>query len=350
MKQSQLLRASLAILLFAVSLTGCGKSSVASPTSEAAPEATVADQSAAATASAGVPGSPSAQASPVTSASSPAAMSVPTPTPGRPALPPGVTDPSNGPLRTHRLVTFYGHPFSDKMGVLGEYAPNDIVARLKQQAALYTQADPTRPAIPTIELIASVAQGAPGKDGLYLLRTPPDVIEQYARLAEQNGFLLLLDIQIGRSTVADEINALLPFLKRPYVHLAIDPEFAIKPGQTPGEEFGSVDGADILLAARMLADVVTQNGITDKVLLVHQFLPSMITNKQLLKPMPHVELVLNTDGFGPARVKKESYKLLVQDQPVQYGGIKLFYKQDEPLLTPEEVLALVPVPVVVIFQ
>lgn len=34
------------------------------------------------------------------------------------------------------------------------------------------------------------------------------------------------------------------------------------------------------------------------------------------------------------------YDLLIGDEPIQYGGFKLFYKQDTPLLPPEEVLEL----------
>jgi hypothetical protein len=69
--------------------------------------------------------------------------------------------PSTSPLATHRLVTYYGHPYDDRMGILGEYDPEPMMARLKEQAAAYTAADPSRPALCTIELIASVAQGSP---------------------------------------------------------------------------------------------------------------------------------------------------------------------------------------------
>ena len=277
------------------------------------------------------------------------------PAPGPPPPPPptrvtDANDPSNGPLAKSRLVTYYGHPFSDRMGILGEYEPEVMMAKLKDQAAAYTVLDPSRPAIPTIELIASVAQDVPGRDGLYLQRTPKDTIEEYAQLAEKHGALLLLDIQIGRDTVANEVQVLLPFLKRPYVHLAIDPEFAVKPGQIPGEDYGSVDASDISGAGKVLGEVVRQSGITDKVLLVHQFLPSMITNKNQLGPMANVQLVINTDGFGVPPVKVESYEILVRNEPIQYGGIKLFYRQDDPLMTPEEILALDPSPVVVIYQ
>jgi hypothetical protein len=97
-----------------------------------------------------------------------------------------------------------------------------MMANLKEQTAAYSAADPDRPAVPTIELIASTAQRDPGADGTFICRLPEEEIEEYATLAEENGALLLLDVQLGRSTVADEIEALRPFLERPYVHLAID--------------------------------------------------------------------------------------------------------------------------------
>ena len=46
---------------------------------------------------------------------------------------------------------------------------------------------------------------------------------------------MFLDIQIGHSTVAAELEPLIPFLQRPYVHLALDPEFAMKIGGVPGQ-------------------------------------------------------------------------------------------------------------------
>lgn len=264
--------------------------------------------------------------------------------------PVGPNDPSNGPLVKNRLVTYYGHPYSDKMGILGEYDPEPMIAKLKEQAAAYTAADPGRPALCTIELIASVAQNVPGNDNLWLLRTPKKEIEQYAQLAEKHGCLLLLDIQMGLDSVANEVEQLLPFLKRPYVHLAIDPEFHMKPGQIPGEDYGSVSAAEVMAAARVLSELVVQHKIPDKVLVVHQFRYDMLPDKQNIKPAPHVQIAIVMDGWGPPETKIGNYAALVRDEPIQYGGIKLFYRQDEPLLTPEEVVKLDPPPAVVIYQ
>ena len=263
----------------------------------------------------------------------------------------GASDATNGPLLKNRMVAYYGHPFSARMGVLGEFEdPVQMVAALKEQAAVYSTVDPDRPAIPTIELIASVAQGSPGRDGLYLIRTPAEVIERYAKVAEENGCLLLLDVQVGLSTIANEVEAIRPFLERSHVHLAIDPEYDMIPGQIPGQEPGSSTGEEIMGAAWTLSKLVEEKGLPAKVLVVHQFERGMVTNKELLEPTPNVEVVLHADGFGTPEGKISKYDTLVRDEAPQYGGFKLFYQQDFPLLAPEEVLQLVPAPAIVSYQ
>jgi len=247
-------------------------------------------------------------------------------------------------------VTYYGHPFSDRMGILGEFDPEPMMARLKEQTAAYTAADPDRPALCTVELIASVAQDAPMQDGTWLLRTPPDVIEEYAQLAEKHGCLLMLDIQMGLDSVENEVQALLPFLKRPYVHLAIDPEFHMQPGKVPGLDYGSVSAAEVMGAARTLADLVVQHNIPDKVLVIHQFRYDMLPDKEGITPVPRVQMVVVMDGWGAPEAKVGNYNVFVRDEPIQYGGIKLFYRQDVPVMTPQEILALDPSPLVIIYQ
>lgn len=288
-----------------------------------------------------------------TVAAQPTATPIPAPTPA--ATPTSAATstatPSNGPLARGRLVTFYGHPQSNLLGILGEFSdPRAMIRRLKDQAAAYTAADPARPALPTLELIASVASDTPGADGLYLNPTPMALIEEYADIAEQNGCLLLLDIQLGYDTVPREIQRLAPVLKRPHVHLAIDPEFHVKPGQVPGDAYGSLSAAEIAQAQQMLAQVVTQNNLPDKILVIHQFRDDMLPDKQRIQPAPHVQLVIVMDGFGAPGAKTGNYQIFVHDELIQYGGIKLFYKQDKPLLRPEEVVALDPPPLVIIYQ
>lgn len=257
----------------------------------------------------------------------------------------------DGPLLGNRIVAFYGHPWSPQMGILGEYEdPRQMVEDLEEQAAVYTKLDPDLPAKPTIELISSVAQRDPGEDGLYLSHTPPEVIEEYARLAEKNDLLLLLDVQLGRGTVAEEVERIKPFLKRPYVHLAIDTEYSVEAGEVPGMNLGSVDAGEIMGAARTLNEIVEEEDLPAKMLLVHQFEPSVVTNKQLLEPLPNVQIAVHADGFGTPEAKLAKYDILIREEPVQYGGFKVFYRQDVPMLTPKEVLAMEPPPAVVTYQ
>jgi hypothetical protein len=262
----------------------------------------------------------------------------------------GVEDSSDGPLKEHRLVAYYGHPSTGLMGILGQYSPGEMMERLKEQTRAYSAADPGRPAVPTIELIASVAQRDPGPDGLYVAQTPPEEIQRYARLAEENDALLLLDVQLGRATIQQEIEILRPFLERPYVHLAIDTEYSVEEGQVPGVDLGTVDGSEIAEAVRYLDEMVEREDLPDKVLLIHQFQAGIVTNKQLIEPTDNVEVVLHADGFGAPEDKFEKYRALVREEPIQYGGFKVFYTQDAPVLNPEQVLALDPAPAVVTYQ
>ena len=49
-------------------------------------------------------------------------------------------------------------------------------------------------------------------------------------------------------------------------------------------------------------------------------------------------------------MKREAYYTVARDQPVEYAGIKLFRRQDQPPMTPREVVVLLPAPDVVIDQ
>lgn len=256
-----------------------------------------------------------------------------------------------GALLPHRrILSYYGNPLSSAMGILGEHPPDELIARLRDQAAAYTAADPAHPVQLALELVAVVAQAGPGPDGLYRLRMDTELIDEVAGWAEDHGFLLILDIQVGRSTAEDEIRAMLPFLRRPYVHLAIDPEFAMSSSQVPGRAIGSHGARDVNLAIDMLADLVTEEHLPPKVLLVHRFTDAMLVGHDALKSDPRVQVAVIMDGFGPPEVKLSTWDRVIRDQGFPYHGFKLFYKQDVPLMPPERVVELDPTPLVVIYQ
>ena len=253
-------------------------------------------------------------------------------------------------LPARRIVSYYGNPLASGMGVLGEMPPEQLFPRLKAQANEYRVADATRAVTPALELVAVVAQAQPGLDGLYRLRMDPELIERVAGWAEQQGFLLILDVQIGRGRVDDEVQWLLPFLKRPNVHLALDPEFAMPANHVPGQRIGTMDAAPINGAQRVLADLVEAHGLPPKLLVVHRFTEEMVTSPQRITMDPRVQVVMVMDGFGSPPLKSRQYNELIAEPRVQYTGFKLFYRHDEPLMTPAQVLLLDPAPDLVIYQ
>jgi hypothetical protein len=253
-------------------------------------------------------------------------------------------------LPKHRLLLFYGFPGNEDMGVLGEYDMQRLLEMLQETAAEYEAVDPSRPVKIAFEVIASVAQAEPQTDGSFLLDAPSALLDEYTNFAEANDMLIFFDVQIGRRKVSTEVEGLRPWLEKPFVHLALDPEFAMREGQIPGDHIGQIDGSDVTWTQNYLADLSREMGIPPKVLVVHQFKHSMIENKDTIAPVPGVQLVIDMDGWGPPDLKRGTYSAVISQEPIEFNGIKLFYKQDDPLMTPAEILELDPVPDLIIYQ
>ena len=253
-------------------------------------------------------------------------------------------------LPTHRIVAFYGNPYSKRMGVLGELPPDSMMAQLRATAAEWAAADSSLQVQPALHLIVTVAQGKPGRDGMHRLRMPNELIDRVAGWAESNNWLLFLDVQVGHSTVQKELPRLLPYLARPYVHLALDPEFSMKDGTSPGRRIGTMDAEDVNYASRALADLVDSLKLPPKVLIVHRFTQRMLTNYREIALDARVQLVIDMDGFGGRPLKRSVYRDFIVKEPVQFTGFKLFYKNDRPMMTPDEVLSLSPQPVYIQYQ
>ena len=266
------------------------------------------------------------------------------PVPGPPELPGAL-------LPSHRIVAFYGNPLSKRMGILGEIDSEEMLRRLDSTAWEWARIDPDKKVFPALHLIVTVAQGYPGPARKYRLQMPDSIVEKVASWAEQRGWLLFLDVQTGTSTIDKELDHLVKYLKRPYVHLALDPEFAMKDGKVPGTDWmGRMDAAEVNHAIDVLTKVVDDYKLPPKVLVVHRFTRNMLTNARLIKLDPRVQVVINMDGWGPPSSKKAAYKWFVVQIPVQFTGWKLFYKNDKPIMTPQEVLEVYPKPVYIQYQ
>ncbi len=254
-----------------------------------------------------------------------------------------------------RIIAYYGNFYSTKMGVLGEYPEAQMLQMLRGEQKKWEAADPGTPTVPAINYIAITAQEQPGREGNYMLRMPDTEIDKAVEIARKVDGIVILDIQIGFSTLERELPLLDKYWAMPNVHLGLDPEFHMIGNEPPGHVIGSYDARDINYAAEYLAKFVREHNLPPKVLIVHRFTQRMVTNYQNIKPLPEVQIVMDMDGWGPPAKKLNTYQQFIVPEPVQFTGFKLFYKNDlKPpstrLLTPGDLLELSPQPMFIQYQ
>ncbi|WP_291132351.1 hypothetical protein [Flavobacterium sp. UBA7682] len=253
-----------------------------------------------------------------------------------------------------RVVAFYGNLYCKRMGILGELPKDQMLNKLLEMTEQWELADSTLPTVPALHYIAITAQRQPGKNNKYRLRMPFKQIDTIVAWANSINGIVFLDVQVGQSSVKEEVNTLTKYLKLPNVHLAIDPEFAMKEGEIPGTKIGTLSSHTINEAISILAHLVKENNLPPKILVIHRFTKAMVTDYQNIKPCPEVQIVMNMDGFGNKALKRSSYRIAIYREPVQFTGFKLFYKNDtrdkQRLYTPEELLLFSPKPIYIQYQ
>lgn len=255
------------------------------------------------------------------------------------------------PMMNNDIIAFYGHPKTAVMGIVGQYKLPELDKKLVKFAASYDEANAERGVIPALYLIYGTCWPE-GEIG-YL---NSETTKEYIEYALERGWLVFLDHQIGKYTVEESMNKLLPFLKYPNVHLALDPEWHTT---KPMQEIGSVTADDLNQAQQMMQDYLIANDLPmRRMLVVHQFKPWMISQRDNVKTdFERVNLIHCADGFGNPHQKKASYKSNAEAKNIPLKSFKLFSKPaiagagyDDPMMTPEEVLALEPRPVFIMIQ
>lgn len=257
-------------------------------------------------------------------------------------------------LPDQRIVCYYGNPNSTRMGALGEFPKEEMLARLQNQIAEWEAADPATPVKPCLHMVSVVAQAESGTSGHYRAIMLDDHVQRVYDWAREIDGIFIVDIQPG----TDDIRNILPrfewILKNPDVHLGIDPEFYMKDGSVPGRRIGRMDAADINYASEYLASLVREYNLPPKVFVVHRFTQGMVRNSADIRLRPEVQVVMHMDGWGAPWLKRDSYRDFIVREPVQYPGFKIFYGNDtrdnSPLMMPEDLLRLHPVPVYVQYQ
>ena len=259
-------------------------------------------------------------------------------------------------LPFNRIVAYYGNFYSAGMGILGALPGDQMLDQLKSEMKKWEEADTLTPVKPALHYIAVTAQHSPGPSNKYRLRMPFHQIERALELAKKIDALVFLDVQVGHSSLPEEIPALEKYLSLPNVHLGIDPEYSMKGGHVPGTAIGTFDAADINYAVDYLAKLVREQNIPPKILVVHRFTKAMVTNSRKIQTSAEVQLVMNMDGFGFPAKKINSYKFWIAGEPVQFTGFKVFYKQDieskyaSNIMSAPQILKLYPRPVYIQYQ
>ncbi len=248
-----------------------------------------------------------------------------------------------------RVVAFYGNPADDELGELGIGPPDKAAAKLLRVARSYTRK--TRPVLPCLELIATIAANAPGDDGKYRNRAPEEVIDRYLRAARKIKAVLLLDVQPGIATFPEEVRRLKKWLVQPDVGLALDPEWRIQPGQVPGQVIGSVSAEEVNAVSIDLAALVKERNLPEKLFVIHQFTNDMVRDKQSVAIRPGLATVFNVDGFGAPPNKISKYREFTKATPRgAHNGFKLFFREDTDRMRPAAVMALQPRPDIIEYE
>ena len=249
------------------------------------------------------------------------------------------------------ILVFYGHPLSNRMGILGTLSKEDLDARLTKLAEEYKAENGDRDIRKAFYIIYGTVWP---KGDIGILSE--SVLLEYIEYGLKNDILIFIDHQIGKYDPIDSLKKMLPYLRYPNVHLALDPEWRT---EKPMEEIGRVTAAEINRAQEVMEQYIIDNKIPgERMLVIHQFNNNMIQNRSQVKSgFDRVRLVHCADGFGSPALKRISYSANSKAGNIPVKAFKLFYNSgikgagyDEPLLTPKEVMNLDPRPYIIMYQ
>jgi hypothetical protein len=266
---------------------------------------------------------------------------------------------------------------------LGTHSDSAFVAKAKQITASYQQADASHPVVNSIDLVDPIPDPFPGSDRLYRHYRPDSDVQHYLQVARDNHMLFFFDTNVGQGTQQEAFAKFLPYLEQPDVNLALDPEWEMRPGVVPGQDRGRTTAATINWVINQMSNIVLTRHLPNKILIVHVFRPDEqydSTNRpdpaqawDHIQLKPGVSLIISVDGQGATSDKVGNYNYLVNgingyqffpDTNKTLGqmypiGFKVYIQIpcdgnhpncEDPYMTPQQVLALNPSPVMVQYQ
>jgi hypothetical protein len=283
-------------------------------------------------------------------------------------------DPNVGaPLPDNRIVAAYGivggTDFNGPASTLDMLT--NFLPQLQQLGNQYAALDPTHPVKLAIDLVVNGIQPCSAYPQYCSSWTDDNTMQTYIDFCKQHNLLLFFDLQLGTEPVKDAVmNHVVTYLdKYPFVELALDTEFHF-PNTPQGYAdaagypccLGWMDASEVNWALGELAQISLQYRLPRKVLLVHQWNPAVLPDKDKIQAIPNVSLVLQSDGFGAYDNKLGDYYVFVQQDLLEYGGYKLFYDYNgstaydfdangnAQVQSPQDVMQIFPQPLFISYQ
>ena len=254
-------------------------------------------------------------------------------------------------LLNNYIVAYYGHPLSQNMGILGRYSKDELNRRLTALAGEYQALAGNKGVLKAFYIIFGTAWP---KGEIGIIREA--VLMEWIEYALENDILVFIDHQIGRYTPEHGLRLLLPWLRYPNVHLALDPEWRTT---KPMQEIGTVSAEELNQAQRIMEDYIIENNLPgERLLVTHQFNWRMISNREDVDTsFSRVRLVHCMDGIGTPTAKRSTYEYTSRATNMPVNGFKLFYNlgipgagYDNPILSVQDIMGLNPRPYLIMYQ
>jgi hypothetical protein len=329
------------LLAAAATVTACTPDAqTASPAMSAPPPAT-APALESSLAPSPIPAPPPAAATALASAPAPSASRKELPQGGRTIFP------------DYQLVGFCGTPGAPALGPLLDHPAK----KSEKLLALAAQYHTGRKVLPVFELIAVVVQSGGGADGKFRTRVLDATVDEYLQAARDAKGMLLINIQPGQSDFLTEVQRFEKYLHEPDVGVALDPEWAMLPKQTPNKFYGQTTADAINAVIQYVSGIVAKDDLPEKAVVFHKVNNYVVKVKEesAIRPAPGVVVIKSIDGYGNKWVKANTYAFLVKTTPAAiHPGFKLFFDEDtqhgQQLMSPAEVMKLSPVPEYVMYE
>lgn len=250
-----------------------------------------------------------------------------------------------------RIVALYGTPGTPILGLLGEQDLPGSIGRVKAIAADY-QSLTEDVVVPAFEIIVTIASASAEENGSYSRELPVESFVPWVEGARDAGLYVVLDLQPGRTDFLSQARRYEQLLVYPNVGLGLDPEWRLLPDQVHRRQIGSVQIGEVNAVSEYLAQLTRKNILPQKLLVLHQFRPSMVHDRHNLDTSrEELAIVIHADGHGSPAAKAESWRRLRANAPEGvWWGWKNFIDEDKPMLTPEQTYSVEPIPEFISYQ